>query len=63
MGILIAAALGAAGAAEKSVVLKVGDRAPEFRLTSSDGKEYTLKQYRGKSAVVISWYPRTMSPG
>ena len=42
---------------------KVGDKAPDFKLKGSDGKEYTLKQFKGKSAVVIAWYPKAFTGG
>lgn len=28
---------------------KVGDKAPEFKLKASDGKEYSLSQFAGKN--------------
>lgn len=49
--------------AEDAPVLKVGDKAPDFKLKASDGKEYTLSQFKGKSAVVIAWYPKAMTRG
>ncbi len=42
---------------------KVGDKAPDFKLTGSDGKEYTLHQFKGKSAVVVAWYPKALTGG
>lgn len=33
-------------------MLKVGDKAPEFRLKAEDGKEIALADYRGKSVVL-----------
>jgi len=43
--------------------LKVGDLAPDFSLPGSDGKTYTLSDYRGKQAVVLAWFPRAFTPG
>ena len=43
--------------------LKVGDKAPEFSLKASDGKTYTLEQYKGKSGVVIAWFPKAFTGG
>jgi thioredoxin-dependent peroxiredoxin len=43
--------------------LKVGDKAPEFSLEASDGKTYTLEQYKGKSAVVVAWFPKAFTKG
>ena len=48
----------AAGAAAE---LKVGDHAPAFSLKGSDGKTYTLDQFKGKSAVVIAWFPKAFT--
>jgi thioredoxin-dependent peroxiredoxin len=42
---------------------KVGDKAPEFSLEASDGKTYTLDQYKGKSAVVVAWFPKAFTGG
>ncbi len=43
--------------------LKVGDRAPAFSLAGSDGKTYTLDQFKGKQAVVIAWFPKAFTGG
>jgi peroxiredoxin Q/BCP len=43
--------------------LKVGDAAPEFELTASDGKTYRLADYRGKQAVVLAWFPMAFTSG
>jgi thioredoxin-dependent peroxiredoxin len=43
--------------------LKVCDKAPEFSLEASDGKTYTLEQYKGKSAVVVAWFPKAFTGG
>lgn len=43
--------------------LKVGDPAPAFELKGSDGKTYTLDQFKGKSAVVIAWFPKAFTGG
>ena len=42
--------------------LKVGDKAPEFTLPSSDGGEVSLKDLKGKS-VVLYFYPKDDTPG
>ena len=43
--------------------LKVGDKAPDFKMKGSDGKEYTLKQFAGKQVVVIAWFPKAFTGG
>ncbi|WP_295798620.1 peroxiredoxin [uncultured Microbulbifer sp.] len=43
--------------------LEVGKPAPEFSLTASDGKTYSLADFRGKQAVVIAWYPKAFTKG
>ena len=65
IGAAAAVALAAAsgvGCAE-GTELKVGDKAPDFKLKGTDGKEYTLSQFQGKSAVVLAWYPRAATGG
>jgi peroxiredoxin Q/BCP len=42
---------------------KEGDKAPEFTLESSGGKKVSLKDYRGKSRVVLYFYPKDDTPG
>ena len=60
MGLGIGLAL-LAGAAQSE--LKVGDKAPDFTLQGSDGKTYTLGQFKGKSGVVVAWFPKAMTKG
>lgn len=43
--------------------LKAGDEAPDFSLPGSDGKTYKLSDYKGKSAVVVAWYPKAFTGG
>jgi thioredoxin-dependent peroxiredoxin len=61
---VVAAVAGPGSAAEGDAPApKVGDKAPDFKLMGTDGKEYTLKQFRKKSAVVIAWYPKALTGG
>ncbi|MDC4224138.1 MAG: thioredoxin-dependent thiol peroxidase [Candidatus Manganitrophus sp.] len=46
-----------------SAELKPGDDAPSFILPSSDGKKVDLASYRGKSHVVLYFYPKDDTPG
>src|SRR5262249_13611462 len=59
LGALAVFIVAGAAAAE----LKVGDRAPAFSLKGSDGNTYTLDQFKGKSAVVIAWFPKALTGG
>jgi len=34
-----------------------GDPAPAFSLPGSDGKSYTLADFKGKETVVVAWFP------
>jgi len=43
-------------------MIKEGQKAPEFKLPSSEGKDIALKDLRGKP-VVLYFYPRDMTPG
>lgn len=40
----------------------VGDPAPAFALTGSDGKVHRLADYRG-SMVVLAWFPKAFTGG
>jgi len=41
----------------------VGSRAPDFTLRSQSGANVSLKDYLGKSPVVLFFYPRDETPG
>ena len=43
-------------------MLKVGQKAPEFTLTSDEGKEVSLHDYKGKR-VLLFFYPKANTPG
>ena len=60
---LLVSAIATAMAFEDKPAPKVGDKAPEFKLKGSDGKEYTLAQFKGKQAVVIAWFPKAFTGG
>ncbi len=42
---------------------KVGDKAPDFKMKGSDGKEYSAKDFAGKQAVIIAWFPKAFTGG
>lgn len=63
-GIGLAMAQGGAPATPvEPTVVKVGDVAPDFNLPGTDGKTHKLSDYRGKSAVVVAWFPRAFTSG
>jgi peroxiredoxin Q/BCP len=43
--------------------LSVGDAAPDFSLAGTDGAQHQLRDYVGKQAVVVAWFPRAFTPG
>jgi peroxiredoxin Q/BCP len=43
--------------------LNVGDAAPDFRLPSTEGRDISLKEFRGKKNVVLYFYPKDDTPG
>jgi peroxiredoxin Q/BCP len=51
------------GAGTASAQVRVGDKAPAFELKGTDGNTYTLEQFKGKSAVVLAWFPKADTPG
>src|SRR5712692_3746479 len=60
----IALAQGAAGGSAAPMAdLKVGDKAPNFKLQGTDGKTHQLSDYAGKRAVVIAWFPAAFTQG
>lgn len=61
LGLSLALTAGSPGAEEGN--LKVGDKAPAFSLTGSDGKTYSLDQFKGKKAVVLNWFPKAFTGG
>lgn len=43
-------------------MLKVGDQAPDFTLSSDDGKNVALSDYKGKR-VILFFFPKANTPG
>lgn len=64
--VALAVALGfvrSAAAQDEPAELKVGDKAPEWTLEASDGKTYSLSQFKGKKPVVLAFFPKAFTPG
>lgn len=58
-----AAAPAAAPGSAPMVELKVGDKAPNFKLQGTDGKTHNLTDYAGKQTVVVAWFPAAFTSG
>jgi len=43
--------------------LKVGDAAPDFTLPATDGKTYSLSEFKGKKNVVLAFYVLAFTGG
>ena len=59
---IVSLAAAAAGLQQTPVVLKEGDKAPDFSLPGSDGKTHKLADYKGR-AVVLAWFPKAFTGG
>jgi thioredoxin-dependent peroxiredoxin len=49
--------------AQDEPALQEGMEAPDFRLQDHSGMEYTLSDYKGKSPVVVYFYPKANTSG
>jgi thioredoxin-dependent peroxiredoxin len=45
------------------ILLNVGDVAPDFALTGSDGSVHQLSDSLGREAVVLAWFPKAFTGG
>jgi peroxiredoxin Q/BCP len=43
-------------------MLKAGDKAPDFKLQSDDGKDVSLSDFRGKR-VILFFFPKANTSG
>lgn len=57
--VLLATVLGVVGVA---TALEVGDKAPDFTLPSTTGKDISLSEFRGKKYVLIEFYGADFTP-
>src|SRR5258707_15301756 len=60
LGLALSLAAAPARAADEP---KGGDPAPDFSLKGSDGKTYSLADFKGKKAVVVPWDPKAFTGG
>jgi peroxiredoxin Q/BCP len=48
---------------ENMALPKIGNLAPTFTLKDQNGKNVSLKDFKGKKNVVVYFYPKAMTPG
>jgi hypothetical protein len=58
-GVLLAGVLGVAGV---TTAVEVGEKAPDFTLPSTTGKDMSLSQFQGKQLVLIEFYGADFAP-
>ena len=61
--VLTLAGFGLAAVPAAAGDLKVGDPAPNFKLQATDGKTYSLADFKGKEGVVLAWFPKAFTQG
>lgn len=44
------------------MLLKIGDKAPEFNLLNQDGEEISLSKLKGRQ-ILLWFYPKASTPG
>ncbi|NHJ32812.1 MAG: redoxin domain-containing protein, partial [Asgard group archaeon] len=47
----------------KEATIEIGAKAPVFSLPDKDGKKVNLKDYIGKKAIVLYFYPKDYTQG
>ena len=57
------ATVGLLAQAPPSTTLKIGDKAPDFTLPSTEGGQVHLADYIGKSTVVLAFFPAAFTGG
>ena len=45
------------------MMLKIGDKAPEFSLNTGSGEAFQLSEHKGKKSIVLYFYPKDDTPG
>lgn len=57
------ASLAFVASAARAGGLAVGDPAPDFALTGSDGRTHRLSDFEARQAVVVAWFPMAFTSG
>jgi peroxiredoxin Q/BCP len=55
--------LGSIGPMSAATGLKVGDPAPDFTLKASNGRTYSVSDFKNKQAIVLAWFPKAYTRG
>jgi peroxiredoxin Q/BCP len=55
---LVCAAVAMLAGSQQEPGLQPGDPAPDFSLPGSDGRTYSLADFKGQRPVVLAWFPR-----
>lgn len=63
LGLAVTAGLSAQNQNPPHTHLKVGDMAPDFTLPATTGGTIHLADFRGKSAVVLAFFPAAFTGG
>jgi peroxiredoxin Q/BCP len=56
--LMVCAAVAMLAGGQQEPGLQPGDVAPAFSLPGSDGKTYSLADFKGRRPVVIAWFPK-----
>ena len=59
LGVLLA---GVVGVASVTVAVEIGEKAPDFTLPSTIGKDISLSEFLGKKYVLIEFYGADFDP-
>jgi len=54
--------VGVLGGASVSAAVEIGEKAPDFTLPSTTGKDISLSQFQGRQLVLIEFYGQDYSP-
>ena len=46
-----------------SAALKVGDKAPEFTLPDTEGRQVSLARLLAEGPVILAFFPKAFTPG
>ncbi len=63
MGVVFAMSLSGQAVQPPHTTLKVGDMAPDFSLPATTGGTVRLSDFRGKSNVVLAFFPAAFTGG